>query len=134
AAGLAIEVLPGPSAVLTALVASGLPSARWRFEGFLPRKQSELRAALSAPETIVAFESPRRLATTLKAIDPAREVAVCRELTKLHEEIVRGTAAELAERYAKKEPKGEIVIVIGPSGRHDEATREAAEAVEELVK
>src|SRR5437773_7504070 len=108
AAGLAVEVLPGPSSVLTALVASGLPSARWRFEGFLPRKAGELRAVLSAPETIVAFESPRRLATTLRAIDPQREVAVCRELTKLHEEVVRGTAAELASRYDAEAPKGEI--------------------------
>src|SRR5436305_6026648 len=133
AAGLAVEVLPGPSAVLTALVASGLPSARWRFEGFLPRKQGELRAALAAPETLVAFESPRRLAATLRAIDPGREVAVCRELTKLHEEIVRGTAAQLAERYETEPPKGEIVLVVGPLEQSDTPTAEATAAMNELV-
>jgi 16S rRNA (cytidine1402-2'-O)-methyltransferase len=134
AAGLEVEVLPGPSAVLTALVASGLPSARWRFEGFLPRKKGELRAVLSAPETLVAFESPRRLAATLREIDPAREVAVCRELTKIHEEIVRGTAGELAERYAADEPKGEIVLVVGPLDADDGPSAEATAAMKKLVE
>jgi 16S rRNA (cytidine1402-2'-O)-methyltransferase len=134
AAGVGVEVLPGPSAVLTALVASGLPSARWRFEGFLPRKQGELRAVLSASETIVAFESPRRLATTLAAIAPTREVAVCRELTKIHEEIVRGTAADLAKRYEAKPAKGEIVLVIGPAEHDQSATEQALEAVDRLVE
>jgi len=118
AAGLAVEVLPGPSAALSALVASALPSDRWRFVGFLPRKRGELEAVLAAPETLVAFESPRRLAATLEVLaarDGAREVAVCRELTKLHEEVVRGTAAELAQRYAGEPPKGELVLVLGPA-------------------
>ncbi len=107
AAGLAVEVLPGPSAALTALVASGLPSDSWRFVGFLPRKKGDLRRVLSfGPEagTLVAFESPRRVPATLEvlaSIDPARAVAVARELTKLHEEVVRGTASELAARYAR---------------------------------
>ena len=104
ARGLAVEVLPGPSAVVTALVASGLPAERWRFAGFLPRKEGELRAQLERTgETLVAFESPGRLGATLAVlaeIDPEREVAVCRELTKLHEEVVRGTAREVAERFA----------------------------------
>lgn len=134
AAGLAVEVLPGPSAVITALVASGLPSARWRFEGFLPRKQGELRSVFEAQETIVAFESPRRLGATLAAIDPQRDVAVCRELTKIHEEVVRGTAGELAERYANETPKGEIVLVVGPLARDDGAPSPAAiAAFEKLV-
>jgi 16S rRNA (cytidine1402-2'-O)-methyltransferase len=101
AAGLAVEVLPGPSAALAALVASGLPADTWRFVGFLPRKKGDLAKVFTAPETVVAFESPHRVATALAAlaaVDPAREVAVCRELTKVHEEVVRGTAAELAER------------------------------------
>src|SRR5436190_17221368 len=115
AAGLAVEVLPGPSAVLTALVASGLPSARWRFEGFLPRKKGELASVLAPPETLVAFESPKRLAKSLAAIAPDREVAVCRELTKVHEEVVRGTAGSLAARYADAPPRGEIVLVVGPA-------------------
>ena len=118
AAGLPVEVLPGPSAAITALVASGLPGDEWRFHGFLPRKKGELRRELSEPGgTLVAFESPRRVPATLALlaeIDPARDVAVCRELTKAHEEIVRGTATELAARYADAPPKGEIVLVIGP--------------------
>ncbi|TML25857.1 MAG: 16S rRNA (cytidine(1402)-2'-O)-methyltransferase, partial [Actinobacteria bacterium] len=118
AAGLGVEVLPGPSAVLTALVASGLPAERWRFAGFLPRKRAELRALFAAPETLVAFESPRRVAASLAALaeaDPDRPVAVCRELTKVHEEVVRGTAAELAARYGEAPPRGEVVLVVGPA-------------------
>jgi 16S rRNA (cytidine1402-2'-O)-methyltransferase len=119
AAGLAVEVLPGPSAVITALVASGLPSARWSFVGFLPRKASDLREVLASPETLVAFESPKRLAKSLAAIEPSREVAVCRELTKVHEEVVRGTAGSLAARYADAPPRGEIVLVVGPANDGD---------------
>jgi 16S rRNA (cytidine1402-2'-O)-methyltransferase len=118
AAGLAVEVLPGPSAALAALVASALPADRWRFVGFLPRKQGELGELFAVPETLVAFESPQRVPATLKTlatIDPDRPVAVCRELTKLHEEIVRGTASELAQRYAGKPPRGEVVLVVGPA-------------------
>jgi 16S rRNA (cytidine1402-2'-O)-methyltransferase len=118
AAGLGVEVLPGPSAALSALVASALPADRWRFVGFLPRKRAELEAVLASPETLVAFESPKRVGATLAVLaarDGAREVAVCRELTKLHEEVVRGTAAELAARYADADPRGEIVLVLGPA-------------------
>jgi 16S rRNA (cytidine1402-2'-O)-methyltransferase len=118
AAGLPVEVLPGPSAAITALVASGLPADEWHFHGFLPRKKGELREVLSAADvTLVAFESPRRLPATLALLaelDPSREVAVCRELTKAHEEVVRGTAAELAAHYADNPPKGEIVLVLAP--------------------
>jgi 16S rRNA (cytidine1402-2'-O)-methyltransferase len=119
AAGLPVEVLPGPSAALTALVASGLPSAEWHFAGFLPRKKGELARLFAAfPGTVVAFESPRRVPATLALLasaDPSRPVAVCRELTKVHEEVVRGTASELAERYSGAPPKGEVVLVLGPS-------------------
>jgi 16S rRNA (cytidine1402-2'-O)-methyltransferase len=127
AAGLAIEVLPGPSSVITALVASGLPSAQWRFVGFLPRKASALAELFASPETLVAFESPKRLAKSLAAVDPDRQVAVCRELTKVHEEVVRGTAGELAARYADAPPRGEIVLVVGPLNDGDQGV--AAEAV-----
>src|SRR2546423_350655 len=117
AAGLAVEVLPGPSAALAALVASALPADRWRFAGFLPRRRGELRRVLGEPGgTLVAFESPRRLPGTLAVLaelDPSRPVAVCRELTKLHEEVVRGNAAELAERYSGSPPRGEAVLVVG---------------------
>src|SRR5213079_1046315 len=119
-AGLPVEVLPGPSAAITALVASGLPAVRWRFVGFLPRRASELKREVerASEETLVAFESPRRLPATLAALaelDPGRLVVVCRELTKLHEEVVRGSAAELAERFAGEPPRGEVVLVLGPS-------------------
>jgi 16S rRNA (cytidine1402-2'-O)-methyltransferase len=133
AAGLAVEVLPGPSAVITALVASGLPSDRWRFVGFLPRRASELREVLAVPETIVAFESPKRLGKSLAAIAPDRDVAVCRELTKLHEEVVRGTAGELAARYADDPPRGEIVVVVGPAAEPEAISEEAREAFRALV-
>ncbi|MGI8511976.1 MAG: 16S rRNA (cytidine(1402)-2'-O)-methyltransferase [Solirubrobacteraceae bacterium] len=118
AAGLAVEVLPGPSAALAALFASGLPVDPWRFAGFLPRKRGELVAAFGSADTLVAFESPRRVAASLAVlagVDPERPVAVCRELTKLHEEIVRGTAGELAARYGQEAPRGEVVLVVGPA-------------------
>jgi 16S rRNA (cytidine1402-2'-O)-methyltransferase len=138
AAGLPVEVLPGPSAALAALVASALPSDRWRFAGFLPRKKGELRRALAEPGgTLVAFEAPGRVPATLQVLaelDPARDVAVCRELTKVHEEVVRGSAAELAERYADAPPKGEVVLVIGPAPEHDgEVDETALDALAKLV-
>jgi 16S rRNA (cytidine1402-2'-O)-methyltransferase len=138
AAGLAVEVLPGPSAALAALVASALPSDRWRFEGFLPRKRTGLLEVFSAPETVVAFESPRRVASSLSAlasVDPDRPVAVCRELTKLHEEVVRGGASELAERYATDPPRGEVVLVVGPApaGPSQDDLAPAVDAVRRLV-
>jgi len=119
AAGIGVEVLPGPSAALAALVASALPADRWRFAGFLPRKRGELSTLLGeAGGTLIAFESPRRVPATLALLaelDPERLVAVCRELTKVHEEVVRGSAAELAQRFAAAPPKGEVVLVIGPA-------------------
>jgi 16S rRNA (cytidine1402-2'-O)-methyltransferase len=135
--GLAVEVLPGASAALVALVASGLPAERWRFVGFLPRKRAELeRLLVGAEETTIAYESPRRLPATLKllaAVDPERTVAVCRELTKLHEEVRRGSAAELAGHYAEHPPRGEIALAIGAvaSGvaRHEEALGAAHELI-----
>jgi len=114
---LEVEVLPGPSAVTTALIASGLPADRWRFEGFLPRRAGELERVLRSAETVVAFESPRRLPASLAALAslaPNRPAAVCRELTKLHEEVARGTLGELARRF-RDEVKGEIVVVVAPA-------------------
>jgi 16S rRNA (cytidine1402-2'-O)-methyltransferase len=130
---LDVEVLPGPSAVITALVASGLPADRWRFEGFLPRRAGELERVLTSPETVVAFESPRRLPdslTALAALAPDRPAAVCRELTKLHEEVARGSLAELA-RHFRDDVKGEIVVVIGPAAAHA-AAPDVAFAVDAL--
>jgi 16S rRNA (cytidine1402-2'-O)-methyltransferase len=129
AADVAVEVLPGPSSVVSALVGSGLPSERWRFVGFLPRKRAELERLLGhAPETLVAFEGIGRLAATLGVLaqlDGERRIAVCRELTKLHEEVRRGSAAELAAYYGEHRPRGEVVLVIGAaqagSGSHEDA-------------
>jgi 16S rRNA (cytidine1402-2'-O)-methyltransferase len=137
AAGLEVEVLPGPSAALAALVASGLPADTWRFAGFLPRKRSGLLAVFDSRETVVAFESPRRVASSLAAlasVDPARRVAVCRELTKVHEEVVRGTAGELASRYADAAPRGEIVLVIGGAPEPSGVDPAAVDAVRRLVE
>ena len=136
AAGLAVEVLPGPSAALAALVASALPAERWRFAGFLPRKKGELRAAFGTLETLVAFESPKRVAASLAVlaeVDPERPVAVCRELTKLHEEVVRGTAASLAERYAAEPPRGEVVLVVGAADEAEAPVAPALDALRRLV-
>jgi 16S rRNA (cytidine1402-2'-O)-methyltransferase len=137
-AGLSVEVLPGPSAAISALVASALPADSWRFAGFLPRKKGELRDLLLEPGgTLVAFESPRRVPATLAllaGVDPSREVAVCRELTKAHEEVVRGSAAELAKRYADAAPRGEVVLVFGPRADAPEGGHAGVDAVRELVE
>jgi 16S rRNA (cytidine1402-2'-O)-methyltransferase len=137
AAGIGVEVLPGPSAALSALVVSGLPAGTWRFAGFLPRKRGELETLFrGATETLVAFESPRRVGAAmaaLAAVDPERPVAVCRELTKVHEEVVRGTAAELAERYAAEDPRGEVVVVVGGAERAEADLGPALEALAKLV-
>jgi 16S rRNA (cytidine1402-2'-O)-methyltransferase len=139
-AGIPVTVLPGPSAVETALVASGMAAERFQFLGFLPRGERALRALwreLAAwPHPAVAFESPQRLPGTLRSLadaDPARAVAVCRELTKRFEEVVCGPAAEVAERFAEA-PKGEVTLVIGPGEGDGADAGAAAEAVAELVE
>jgi len=137
AAGLEVEVLPGPSAALAALVASALPADAWRFAGFLPRKRAAVVEAFGSPETLVAFESPRRVASSLRVLaelDPERPVAVCRELTKVHEEIVRGSAVELAERYAEADPRGEVVLVVGGAPPSEGPSDAAVDAVRRLVE
>jgi len=135
---LVVEVLPGPSAITTALVASGLPADRWRFEGFIPRRPGELERVLQSTETVVAFESPRRLPESLgalAALAPDRPAAVCRELTKLHEEVVRGSLSELA-RHFRADVRGEIVVVLGASRRRASApdTAFAVDALRRLVQ
>ena len=137
--GVPVTVLPGPSAVETALVASGLVGERYQFIGYLPRGQRALSALweeLAAwPHPVVAFESPRRLPASLASLaeaDPSRPVAVCRELTKRFEEVVRGSAAEVAERYPEA-PKGEITLVVGGAPTIEAEDTEALEAVAELV-
>jgi 16S rRNA (cytidine1402-2'-O)-methyltransferase len=123
AEGIPVETVPGPSAALTALVLSGFPADRFCFEGFLPRSGRERgeRLAAVAAETdraVVIFESPHRLQRSLddllSACGPDRPVAVCRELTKLHEEVWRTTTAEAAERARGAKARGEYVLVLGP--------------------
>jgi 16S rRNA (cytidine1402-2'-O)-methyltransferase len=132
--GIDVRVVPGPSAVTAALVVSGLPVERFTFEGFLPRKAGERRGRLHSladdPRTVVLFESPRRLRTLLRDVVAElgdRRVAVARELTKLHEEVLRGRASEVLDRLGDADPKGEIVLVV--EGRRDEE----ATALDELV-
>ncbi len=136
-AGIHVEALPGPSAVLAALVVSGLPCDRWRFVGFLPRARRQLGELLAGvTDTLVAFESPARLAKTLELLatqDPARAVAVCRELTKLHEEVRRGSAAELAAYYGETPARGEVVLVVGAAELARAPLQEALVAVRELI-
>jgi 16S rRNA (cytidine1402-2'-O)-methyltransferase len=135
---LDVTVLPGPSVVPVALVASGLPTDRWRFEGFLPKRSGEMERVLRSAETVVAFESPRRVGESLgalAAIAPDRPAAVCRELTKMHEEVARGSLAELARRF-RGDVKGEIVLVIGPAAAedHDRDVGFAVDALRHLVQ
>jgi 16S rRNA (cytidine1402-2'-O)-methyltransferase len=140
AAGVAVTVLPGPSSVETALVASGFGTDRFQFLGYLPRRAGERRSLWEElarwPHAVVAFESPQRLAGVLASLAealPDRDVAVCRELTKRFEEVVRGSAIELAERFSGG-TKGEITIVIAPAEVAETAEDSvAAEAVSELV-
>ncbi|HET6775367.1 MAG TPA: 16S rRNA (cytidine(1402)-2'-O)-methyltransferase [Acidimicrobiales bacterium] len=133
AAGLAVEVVPGPSAAVAALVVSGLPAGRFVFEGFLPRKglarRQRLAGVAAEPRTTVLYEAPHRLARTLadlvEVCGPERRVAVAREITKLHEQVWRGTLAGAMAWVAEREPPGEIVLVLagapvaGPPGDDD---------------
>jgi 16S rRNA (cytidine1402-2'-O)-methyltransferase len=135
---LEVTVLPGPSVVPVALVASGLPTDKWRFEGFLPRRAGEMERILRAAETVVAFESPRRVGESLAALAslaPDRQAAVCRELTKVHEEVARGTLGELARRF-RGDVKGEIVLVIASAATadHDQDVGFAVDALRHLVQ
>lgn len=142
--GLPVHCLPGPSAVTTALAVAGLPSERFCFEGFAPRKQSAraswLGSLASETRTCVFFESPRRLGDCLRdaveVLGPARRAVVCRELTKTHEEIVRGTLSELAE-WATDGVLGEITVVLAgatPSADPDALVAEVNRLVEDGMR
>ena len=137
--GVPVSVLPGPSAVETALVASGLDAGRYQFIGFLPRSGAQLEALWEElaqwRHTLVAFESPQRLARSLASLAealPDRPVAVCRELTKRFEEVVRGSSVEVGERFASG-TKGEITLVVGPGTANAIGDGSALEAVAELL-
>ncbi|HEX4819088.1 MAG TPA: 16S rRNA (cytidine(1402)-2'-O)-methyltransferase [Acidimicrobiales bacterium] len=140
AAGHAVEVVPGPSAAIAALVASGLPTGRFVFEGFLPRKGSgrteRLHELRTERRTIVLYEAPHRLARTLHDLHAAfgaeRQVALARELTKLHEEMWRGPLADAVVWADEREPRGEFVIVVDgapePAAASDDDVRDAVQA------
>ena len=135
-----VEVLPGPTAVATAYVASGTEAAAFYFGGFFPRKDGARRETLQSLKmldaALVFYESPNRLVGALEAVAdafPFREVAVCRELTKLHEEVVRGMSADVRDQFASRETvKGEIVLVIDPpsAAEREEKARDAAQDAE----
>jgi 16S rRNA (cytidine1402-2'-O)-methyltransferase len=138
---LPVTVLPGPSAVETALVASGLVGERYTFVGYLPRTRPGLEKLWTEMDTwtwpAVAFESPNRLPASLASLaeqQPERRIAVCRELTKRFEEVVRGSAREVAERF-RTAPKGEVTIVVGAASarRTDADAVQAHQAVDELL-
>jgi 16S rRNA (cytidine1402-2'-O)-methyltransferase len=131
-AGVPVEVLPGASAILTALVASGLPTHAFYFGGFLPRKAGDRTRLLDSlsrlDATLVFYESPRRTVASLRALAdafPARRGAMARELTKLHEEVVSGKLPEIAsELAAREEIKGEVVLLVGPPAKNERALAE----------
>ena len=135
-AGETVTTVPGPSAVIAALVLSGLPTDRFCVEGFLPRKGAERRRRVTAlmkdERTSVVFEAPGRVAATvaeLAGVDPGRSVAVVRELTKIHEEVWRGALRDAVEAFAAEPPRGEVVLVVGgapPAAPPDEDDVEGA--------
>lgn len=136
--GIAVASVPGPSAVITALALSGMPSARFSFEGFLSAAPSERKKQLaelaSEKRTLIFYESPHRLAATLSEMADAfgeRELAVVREITKIHEQVWRTTLTEAAEYYAANRPRGEYVLVVSGAsdGRREELTLEQAVAI-----
>jgi 16S rRNA (cytidine1402-2'-O)-methyltransferase len=135
AEGVDVRVVPGPSAVITALVLSGLPTSRFSFEGFLPRKgrarHDRVDALRADPRTTVIFEAPHRVRATVKelasVLGPDRRVAVGRELTKLHEEVWRGTLGDAAAWLASVEPRGEYAIVVAPASAAEPAGIDAVE-------
>lgn len=145
AMGFSVEVLPGATAFVPALVESGLPTARFTFEGFLPRKGSErsrrLKGVAASAATSIIYESPNRLQDTLQDLvqlcGPDRQASVSREISKLHHETVRGSLSELVQHFVGTPPRGEIVLVLGPApqerephGQHEEvATLLAAAGV-----
>ena len=128
-AGAQVVSIPGPCALITALAASGLPTGRFTFEGFLPMNRKNRRAHLEAlrgeGRTMLFYEAPHKLAATLRdlrdTLGPSRPVALCRELTKLHEEIWRTTLGEAADRYAQEAPRGEFVLVVQGEAPVEEA-------------
>lgn len=139
--GIALATVPGPTAAMTALAASGLPTGKFLFEGFLPIKKGEREAALQAvarlPHTLIFYEAPHRLRQTLAALLESlgdRPVTLCRELTKLHEELHRTTLAAAAAEYAEREPRGEYVLIVAGAGEDNPAEQMTPEQAAALVR
>lgn len=139
--GIALATVPGPTAAMTALAASGLPTGKFLFEGFLPIKKGEREAALQAvarlPHTLIFYEAPHRLRQTLAALLESlgdRPVTLCRELTKLHEELRRTTLAAAAAEYAEREPRGEYVLIVEGAGEGNPAEQMTPEQAAALVR
>jgi 16S rRNA (cytidine1402-2'-O)-methyltransferase len=142
--GITVVPIPGPSALTAALVGSGLPTDIFEFRGFLPAKAGQRRSALEslrgATHTTIAYEAPHRIREALEDIvavlGPERPVVIARELTKVHEEFIRGTAAEALARLQATEPRGEIALLIGPGGSQARpaAAKNVAERLEEIVR
>jgi 16S rRNA (cytidine1402-2'-O)-methyltransferase len=139
--GLPVEVVPGPSAAMAALVVSGLPTDRFCFEGFLPRRPGQrdrrLAELAAEPRTMVFFEAPHRALATLdamaEAFGPGRAGAAVRELTKLHEQVLRGTLAEVRERLAAQGPRGELTLVVAGARPAAGAAAPAADLAAEVA-
>jgi 16S rRNA (cytidine1402-2'-O)-methyltransferase len=132
--GIKVTAIPGPCSLIQALVLSGFDASRFQFIGFLPKKaEAVLRQAMSYPGLTVAFESPERLVNTLGLIDPDREVAVAREMTKSFEECRKGKAKELLEHFQSHPPRGEIVLIISQGEPPDDLSlEELVEMLQEL--
>ena len=129
-AGVEVQCLPGATAFVPALVSSGLPCDRFAFEGFLPQKkgrQTKLESLKDEERTMIFYESPYRLVKTLQQFAETyggeRQVSVCREISKVHEESVRGTLDEVIAHFKEKEPKGEIVIILAGCGEKPKASK-----------
>ena len=127
AAGITVVPIPGPSAAITAIAASGLPTDRFAFEGFLPNRQGKRRERLASPRdersVLIFYESPNRLVATLEDMAEIlgdREAVVARELTKLYEEFVRGSLTFLAERFRERKVRGEVVVIVAPATEQQE--------------
>jgi len=138
--GITVVPVPGPSALISALVAAGLPTDEFFFGGFLPARSSARRTRLSelraVPGTLIFYEAPHRLAASLQdayEVLGEREAVVARELTKLHEEIKRGRLSELVEHFAKVEPRGEIVLLIDRTALDQATTETSTASVSQLV-
>jgi 16S rRNA (cytidine1402-2'-O)-methyltransferase len=140
--GVPVVPIPGASAVVTALAASGLPTDSFQFLGFLPARSGERRTLLesvrNAQQTTVVYEAPHRIAETMKDIvellGAERPVVLARELTKLHEEFIRGSAAQVLHRAQEHELKGEITLLVGKGAEQQVAAKDIAQRLEELMR